>query len=33
VQSRALDRDYLARWASELRVSDLLARALEDAGV
>ena len=25
------DRDYLQRWARELEVSDLLARALEDA--
>lgn len=30
--SAGADRDYLRRWASELGVSDLLARALVDAG-
>ena len=33
VQSCALDRDYLAHWASELGVRDLLGRALNEAGL
>ena len=33
VQARALDRDYLAHWASELGVRDLLGRALNEAGL
>lgn len=31
VQSDRLDFDYLRRWAAELGVADLLARALDDA--
>lgn len=33
VQGRRLDMDYLARWSPELGVEDLLARALEEAGL
>ncbi len=33
VQAHALDRDYLAHWASELGVTDLLGRALKEAGL
>jgi hypothetical protein len=32
VQGAALDRAYLRRWASELRLTDLLERAIEEAG-
>ena len=32
VQGERLDRDYLCRWAAALRVSDLLERALIEAG-
>jgi hypothetical protein len=32
VQGERLDRDYLRRWAAALRVSDLLERALIEAG-
>ena len=33
VQGPTLDRPYLEEWARELRVTDLLRRALEDAGL
>ncbi len=33
VQGQRLDREYLARWAAELGVSDLLDNALADAGL
>lgn len=33
VQAGALDRAYLARWAGELGVADLLGRALNEAGL
>lgn len=33
VQGQSLDFAYLDRWAAELRVADLLARARDDAGV
>ncbi len=33
VQGATLDRVYLAEWARELGVTDLLRRALEDAGL
>ena len=33
VQAQRLDRPYLTRWAEELAVSDLLERALNDAGL
>lgn len=33
VQRDSLDYDYLRRWAADLRVSDLLDRALGDAGI
>ena len=33
VQACALDREYLAYWASELGVRDLLGRALNEAGL
>lgn len=32
VQGTALDMDYLQRWAADLNVTDLLERALVDAG-
>jgi hypothetical protein len=32
VQADGLDRAYLAEWARELRVTDLLAKAYQDAG-
>jgi hypothetical protein len=32
IQRNVLDRDYLRRWADRLEVSDLLQRALEEAG-
>jgi hypothetical protein len=31
VQAQRLDRNYLVHWATELRIEDLLARALSDA--
>ena len=31
VQAKQLDRDYLAHWAAELEMDDLLERALADA--
>lgn len=33
VQAGALDRDYLVRWAGELGVTELLERALDEAGL
>lgn len=33
VQGAALDREYLQQWAGELRLTGLLNRALEDAGL
>ena len=33
VQGATLDRAYLAEWAQELGLTDLLCRALEDAGL
>ena len=33
VQADRLDRDYLEHWAGELSVTDLLSRALDDAGL
>ncbi|MFQ5709286.1 MAG: hypothetical protein ACE5HO_17655 [bacterium] len=33
VQQSRLDRDYLARWAANLRVGDLLSQALQEAGL
>ena len=33
VQGQALDRAYLAEWARELGLTDLLRRALDDAGL
>ena len=33
VQGPALDRAYLGEWARELKLADLLARALDDAGL
>ena len=33
VQGPALDRSYLREWARELKLTDLLARALNDAGL
>lgn len=33
VQRQALDRDYLRHWAAEIGVTDLLDRALSDAGL
>ena len=33
VQATSLDRDYLHHWAGELRLTDLLQRALEESGL
>ena len=33
VRADELDLDYLQKWAAELRVHDLLARALQEAGI
>jgi hypothetical protein len=33
VQKESLDMTYLHHWASELKVEDLLERALRDAGI
>jgi hypothetical protein len=33
MQAERLDPKYLQRWAQELGVADLLARAIEEAGV
>jgi hypothetical protein len=33
LQSSALDREYLARWATDVGVADLLARALSEAAL
>ncbi len=33
VQAEALDRAYLSEWAPRLKVTDLLSRALEEAGL
>jgi hypothetical protein len=33
VQREVLDHAYMQQWAAELGLTDLLARALEDAGV
>jgi hypothetical protein len=33
VQAGALDRAYLRDWAARLNVTDLLRRALDDAGL
>lgn len=33
VQSDALDLDYMRKWATELAVTDLLERALREAGL
>jgi hypothetical protein len=33
VQQDALDRDYIEKWAEELGVGDLLAKALQEAGM
>jgi hypothetical protein len=33
VQAEALDRAYLREWAARLGVTDLLRRALDDAGL
>jgi hypothetical protein len=33
VQGAALEMEYLQRWARVLEVNDLLAKALEDAGL
>lgn len=33
VQAIALDREYLSRWARELGITDVLSRALVDAGL
>jgi len=33
VRGDELDLDYLRKWATELRVDDLLARALQEAGI
>jgi len=33
VQGPAIDREYLHRWAAQLKVNDLLERALAEAGL
>jgi len=33
VRGRRLDRSYLARWASDLGIEDLLEKALDEAGL
>jgi hypothetical protein len=33
IQSDRLDREYMTQWAADLGISDLLERALEDAGL
>ena len=33
VQGPALDQNYLSEWARKLNVEDLLARALDEAGL
>jgi hypothetical protein len=33
VQPERLDRGYLQKWAADLGVADLLARALQEAGL
>lgn len=33
VQGDLLDRNYLHRWASELKISDLIEKAFHDAGI
>ena len=33
VQAARLDREYMAEWAANLSISDLLKRAMEDAGL
>ncbi len=33
IQAGILDTEYMARWARELGISDLLERALEEAGI
>jgi len=33
VQAEALDRAYLREWAARLNLTDLLRRALDDAGL
>ena len=33
VQQNHVDRDYLQKWAAELRVADLLERAWKEVGL
>lgn len=33
VQAQRLDREYLARWARELELTELLAKAIDDSGL
>jgi hypothetical protein len=33
VQDKSLDREYLRHWASDLKLTDLLERAVRDAGI
>ena len=33
VQDKAMDREYLRHWASELKLTDLLEKAFRDAGI